>query len=164
METKRKRGRPRTFKREPVVQSALQHYWSDGPQSLSVNEICRRVGLSKPSLYREFGGEDGLHDAALKSYAREVLVPLGERITHAGSFSEATEVILAFIASTSHGCLLAKLRLMRDDLGPLTRARVEKMSSALQVTYGAIIAQARPGRPRLWSSITRKARAAVITT
>lgn len=141
MEPKRRRGRPRTFKREPIVQRALQHYWSDGPRSLSVNEICRRVGLSKPSLYREFGGEDGLHDAALQSYAAQVLAPLGGRMADAGSFVAATEIILGFISSTANGCLLAKLRLMRGGLGPLTGARVDAMTGALQAAYGAIIAR-----------------------
>jgi AcrR family transcriptional regulator len=43
------------------------------PADVSVNAICQMAGISKPSLYREFGSEDGLTRAVLDRYAEQVL-------------------------------------------------------------------------------------------
>ena len=59
------------MKPEDLLQVAVAAYWHEGPE-VSVNAICQRAGVSKPSLYREFGGEDGLTLAALESYASMV--------------------------------------------------------------------------------------------
>ena len=48
----------------------MRHYWRDGVHAF--NEVCRRVSVSKPSIYREFGGEDGLVEAVL-IYYRDVM-------------------------------------------------------------------------------------------
>jgi AcrR family transcriptional regulator len=48
-------------------------YWQSDPADVSVNAICQMAGISKPSLYREFGSEDGLTRAVLDSYAERVL-------------------------------------------------------------------------------------------
>ncbi|MBT5864543.1 MAG: helix-turn-helix transcriptional regulator, partial [Ilumatobacter sp.] len=53
----------------------MDAYWREGPDAVSLNEICRRAGVSKPGLYRAFGGEDKLLDAALEHYADVVLAP-----------------------------------------------------------------------------------------
>ncbi|MEM7437264.1 MAG: hypothetical protein AAF436_19080 [Myxococcota bacterium] len=142
MKTKKKRGRPRTFEREQTVALAMANYWLEGPQALSVNEFCRRVGLPKPSLYREFGGEDGLLAAALDHYWESVLAPIAERLGPDRSFDESTEALLDFATGerdTPDGCLLAKSRGTRNRLGPTAGARVDEMSRALLDTYEAIV-------------------------
>ena len=53
-------GRPKTLDKSHALATALEGYWREGVYGMSVNEVCRRAGISKPGLYREFGGEDGL--------------------------------------------------------------------------------------------------------
>jgi len=48
-------------------------YWQGDPADVSVNAITQMAGISKPSLYREFGSEDGLKLAVLDRYADQVL-------------------------------------------------------------------------------------------
>ena len=48
-------------------------YWHGDPADVSLNAICQMAGVSKPSLYREFGSEDGLSRAVLDTYAERVL-------------------------------------------------------------------------------------------
>ncbi|MEM6338149.1 MAG: TetR/AcrR family transcriptional regulator, partial [Bacteroidota bacterium] len=72
-ETKRSRGRPRTLDRERTIEIAMAGYWEDGPAGLGVNELCRRAGISKPGLYRDFGGEDGLMLASLDRFRQTIM-------------------------------------------------------------------------------------------
>ena len=63
------RGRPKTMNAEQVLDVAMTAYWQSDAADVSVNAICQMAGISKPSLYREFGSEDGLSRAALDRYA-----------------------------------------------------------------------------------------------
>ena len=67
------RGRPKTFDKAHVIDVAMRAYWEDGPTKVSLNDVCARAGVSKPSVYREFGNDDGLACAVLQFYAESVL-------------------------------------------------------------------------------------------
>lgn len=66
----RRRGRPKTFDRDPMIDVAMECYWREGTDGVSLNELYRRADVSKPGVYREFGGEDGLMAAVLEHYTR----------------------------------------------------------------------------------------------
>ena len=72
---KARSGKPLTFAREGVIETAVENFRRDGIDEVPLNEIRRRAGSSKPGVYREFGGEDGPRDAALEYYAAKVLAP-----------------------------------------------------------------------------------------
>ena len=72
-EHKSLRGRPKTIRAEKVLEVAIEAYWQNDLADVSVNSICRAAQASKPSVYREFGNEDGLTRAALESYAEQLL-------------------------------------------------------------------------------------------
>ena len=144
MEQKRKRGRPRTVERERTVMLAMENYWREGLHALSINEVCRRANLSKPSLYREFGGEDGLLDAALNCYAQEVIAPMAEAVATHTSFLEGTESMIEVITSRMdgpEGCLLVKMRGATERLGPLTKARVDGMVQRMRESYASMFSR-----------------------
>ena len=56
-----KKGRPKTFNKSLASKIAMETYWKEGIENVSLNEMCRKIGESKPSVYREYGGEEGLH-------------------------------------------------------------------------------------------------------
>ena len=87
-------GRPKTLDRNRVLKVAMESYWSEGPTAVSVNEICRRAGISKPGLYREFGGEDGLQASALDAYRDEVLTPLFQIFEADMPFGDAIDALV----------------------------------------------------------------------
>lgn len=153
MESKRKPGRPRTFDRKRTVSLAVEEYWSDGVHGLSVNEVCRRTGLSKPALYREFGGEDGLLTAALESYRSTAIASLDALLTADRTFSEAIEAIAGFVSAASKGCMLVKFRTAPERLGPLAAARVSSIVEEQRARYEAAFVRAR-ARGEVRSDIT----------
>ena len=63
---KRRRGRPSTFNREETLTKAMNCYWKNGVYGTSINELCRRIGISKPTLYHEYKNEDDLLHDVLK--------------------------------------------------------------------------------------------------
>ncbi len=132
-------GRPKTLNREHALAVALEGYWREGIYGMSVNEVCRRAEISKPGLYREFGGEDGLLTAVLQLYRETVIDQLA---THLQSPYPFREVFRQYVNAALHqnghppGCLLAEMRLIQpDDLGENTRAKVAECSEELYRHY-----------------------------
>jgi len=122
---------------EGVLQVAVAAYWHEGPE-VSVNAICQRAGVAKPSLYREFGGEDGLTLAALESYAQMVQSQLEGLLSSDLSFAGKLEALIAFASEdprNEHGCLFVKMRAARLDLGPKTQTKVTEIEAATLEIY-----------------------------
>lgn len=145
MEEKRKRGRPRTLVREAAVALAMDNYWREGLHALSVNEVCRRTNLSKPALYREFGGEDGLQEAALVHYVAAVIAPMGEAVAAGTTFTEAIEILLDQVTNCEgrpQGCLLVKMRGAPETLGPQSTARVAEFVQNILTSYAGLFLRA----------------------
>ncbi|MEM7327081.1 MAG: TetR/AcrR family transcriptional regulator [Actinomycetota bacterium] len=140
--TKRARGRPKTFDRARTLDVAIDSYWRDGLDVVSVNEICRRAGISKPGLYREFGGEDQLMDAALAHYAETVLAPVLAKLSDDRSFQETLDDLVAYATrketpEVPSGCLFAKMRSFRWRLGPVTGEHVDRLRAEAVAAYAA---------------------------
>ena len=73
-----KKGRPKTFNKDQASKIAMETYWKEGIENVSLNEMCRKIGESKPSVYREYGGEEGLQLAALELYYKHRVEPVGK--------------------------------------------------------------------------------------
>jgi len=109
----------------------MMSYWADGPISVSVNEICKRAGVSKPGLYREFGSEDGLKRATLIAYQAIVLTQLQEILARDQPFDETLDDLITFIrqdrvaSGLPNGCLYVEMCENRDHLGELTTEKID---------------------------------------
>jgi len=129
------RGRPKTLDREQTIAVAVQAYWGEGVKGVSLNEICRRAGLSKPSLYREFGNEDGLMKAALIAYRQNVLAPVYRMVASDAPFRETLDALVSLVTrgggdeAMPGGCLLVK---MRESYGRLGRNVQQEIDQARQ--------------------------------
>ncbi|MBB1303043.1 TetR/AcrR family transcriptional regulator [Pseudoalteromonas sp. SR44-8] len=125
------RGRPKTLDRDHVLDVAMDSYWKDNIGNLSLNEICRRSGVSKPGLYREFSNEDGLMKAVLIRYQEQVLEPVQQMLNSDVPFKEALDNLISFATSVSchnespNGCLFIKMRESRVHLGKETQAQID---------------------------------------
>lgn len=144
---KRGRGRPKTFDRDRTLDIAVDNYWRDGVDVVSVNEICRRARVSKPGLYREFGSEDQLLDAVLTRYSETVLNPMRVMLGEDRPFRETLDALIDYTtreatAEVPAGCLFVKLRNSRARLGPVTGAHVDALLAEGQLAFAAWLARA----------------------
>ncbi|MAX74991.1 MAG: TetR family transcriptional regulator [Nioella sp.] len=140
------RGRPRTMNAEQVLDVAMNAYWQSDPADVSVNAICQMAEISKPSLYREFGSEDGLKRAVLDSYAEQVLSDVFGIVNSAKGLHETLAALVDFAAADPRmetGCLFYKMRAGKHRLGPETLARVEEIDAAARSAYMALLQAAR---------------------
>ncbi|MDG2033475.1 MAG: TetR/AcrR family transcriptional regulator, partial [Rhodospirillales bacterium] len=128
--TKATPGRPKTLDRDHVLHVAINSYWSEGPTAISINEICRRAGVSKPGLYREFGGEDGLKRAALDAYRDNVLTILFQIFDADIPFGDAIDALIELTTQDRAamdipmGCLFEQMRVCCKKFGPKTNAAI----------------------------------------
>ncbi len=140
------RGRPRTMNAEQALDVAMNAYWQSDPTDVSVNAICQMAGISKPSLYREFGSEDGLSRATLDRYAEQVLSEVFVVLRSGRGLRETLDALIDFASSDPRmetGCLFYKMRAGKHRLGPQTRARVEEIDATGQAAYAAFLQAAR---------------------
>ena len=140
------RGRPRKMNAEMVLDVAMGAYWKSDPADVSVNAICQMAGISKPSLYREFGSEDGLSRAVLDRYAEQVLSEIFTILQSGAGLWDALNALIDFASDDPRmetGCLFYKMRSGKHRLGPETRARVDEIDAAAQAAYAAFLQAAR---------------------
>lgn len=132
------RGRPRTMNAEEVLDVAMNAYWQGDPADVSINAVCQLAGISKPSLYREFGNEDGLMRAVLDSYAEQVLSAVFDILQSAKGLRATLGDLTEFASADPRmetGCLFYKMRAGRHRLGPETLARVEEIDAMAHAAY-----------------------------
>jgi AcrR family transcriptional regulator len=145
-DSKPARGRPKTMNAETVLDVAMTAYWRSDPADVSVNAICQMAGISKPSLYRTFGSEDGLSRAALDRYADRVLSEIFVILQGKTGLRQTLDALIDFAGDDPRmetGCLFYKMRAGKHRLGPDTRARVEEIDAAAQTAYVAFLQAAR---------------------
>lgn len=148
IETNAKRGRPRTLDPVQALDIAMKSYWDSGVEGVSLNEICRRAGVSKPGIYREFGNEDGLTHAALSLYFERILCPLLELAESELSLHEKLDRIVSVMTANRdelglpHGCLLLKMAHAASRVGSKTREQIEDIQQQMLGTYETMIKRA----------------------
>jgi AcrR family transcriptional regulator len=108
---------------EKTLDVAMSAYWQSDPADVSVNTVCQMAGISKPSLYREFGSEDGLKRAVLDSYADKVLSDMFLILQGGRGLEETLSALIDFASADPRmetGCLFYKMRAGKHRLGPTT--------------------------------------------
>lgn len=136
-----RRGRPKTHDKQRILEIAMCAYWKEEFASISVNAICQLAGVAKPSLYRDFGSEDGLTVAVLERYSSLVLVQVGELLLSDASFAAKLDELINFASEDPRletGCLFAKMRAGRSRFGVQTQAKladIETQALGLYVRF-----------------------------
>ena len=134
---KKTRGRPSTFQKNKTISLAMNCYQSAGVNTLSINELCRRINISKPTLYREFGGEDGLMAESLRQYEKEAFAPLLQ-LQQSSNIRLALDTLIDTITAENQctpGCLLTNMKLTEEHLGPSTLQIFEQIQKRIQALY-----------------------------
>ena len=148
-QTKPPRGRPKTLDRDQVINIAMMSYWTEGPMNVSLNEICKRAGVSKPGVYREFGSEDGLKHTVLSAYSRLLIEQFQPLLNRDKSFEETLETLIAIALQNKSeqelpkGCLHVASCNCIEQLGIQTAEITTEIREHILANYEAIIERAK---------------------
>ena len=143
------RGRPKLLDREQILQTALIKCWEKGPTNVSISEICKQTGASKPGVYREFGSDDGLKNSVLEAYRSFVIQPFINIIVKDQPAAETIDAIIGFMTQDRtelgipDGCLFVMMRAQSEHLGPSTCDKLNKVRHDLLAAYSAWIERAK---------------------
>lgn len=124
----------------------MRAYWSSDPADVSINAICQMAEISKSSLYREFGSEDGLNVAVLEAYAEQVLGDVPKLLGARGDLKVTLNALIDFASADPRmetGCLFYKMQAGKHRLGPKARAKVEEIEAAVAEGFRAFLEQRR---------------------
>jgi len=138
-------GRPITRKRAHVLETAMNAYWQDDRAAVSVNAVCALAGVSKPSLYRDFGSEDGLTAAVLERYGQTVLVSVEALLSSPQAYGTKLDALIGFASDDPQmeaGCLFVKMRATRSRFGPKTQALLAAIETHFQAHYARFFTEA----------------------
>lgn len=65
--------RNKSYKREEVLEKAMQTFWNYGYEATSVRDLEREMGINQFSIYSSFSSKKNLFIEALKNYRQHVL-------------------------------------------------------------------------------------------
>ncbi|MDC0093895.1 TetR/AcrR family transcriptional regulator [Alphaproteobacteria bacterium] len=144
-----KRGRPKTLNLDELIDVAMITYWSEGPANVSINQICNKAKISKPGLYRELGGEDGLMESVLIAYKKKITIPILEMFKLDKKFDNTLNSLISFITEIDDnqkkpkGCLLEKLRQSKNKFGPKTQRQINLIRKKVLLCYKKWVEQSK---------------------
>ena len=143
------RGRPKKLDRNLILQSALMEYWTKGPSNVSINDICKLTGASKPGVYREFSNDDGLKKSVLKTYQTLAVQPLLDILYSDKPVSETIDAAISFITQdrksmgVPNGCLLVMMTAQSEQLGSSTLEELNRIRTNLFTAYFSWVKRAK---------------------
>jgi AcrR family transcriptional regulator len=132
------RGRPTTLDQHAVLHVSLMQYWEDDPLSVSINDICKLSGASKPAIYRAFGSDDGLKSRVLDVYEQVAITPLLNIFKASQTFDATVDSAIDFMMQDRDllgiptGCLFVMMRTQHDRFGPKTVEKLDLLRERFQ--------------------------------
>lgn len=91
---KRKRGRPKCFDEQDVLQKSMLLFWEYGYEATSMNDLTQALNLSAPSLYNSFGDKAQLFQRCLEYYLQHEACPIEPIFQSAKTAKIALELYL----------------------------------------------------------------------
>lgn len=155
---KRKRGRPRQFEPDAVLDRVRQVFTAMGYDGASLDDLAAAAGLNRPSLYGAFGDKEQLYIKALQQVGARSNARLGEVLARNEPIEERmTAVYRAAIAAYSApplhaGCMIVNTAATAATTNPAiaeaARAlRAETESLFERAFAGCVARRELPGAP-----------------
>ena len=115
---------PKGYKREEVLDRAIELFRRLGYSATSTAELVKELGINRKSMYAEFGSKQDLFEAALERYSEQnlsrVLAPIEAPDANAQSILDA---FFGYASASGTrfrglGCLMANTAVERAALDP----------------------------------------------
>jgi TetR/AcrR family transcriptional regulator, transcriptional repressor for nem operon len=67
-------SRPRSFDTDAVIEQLCDYFWEHGYSSASLDDLAKRLGVKRGSLFNAFGSKEVLFNAAFERYEQKFRV------------------------------------------------------------------------------------------
>ena len=140
-------ARPKTYQRSEVLRKATELFARKGYEGAHLQELVEVTGLNRFSLYKEFGGKEGLFQAALEAY----FVRLAELDAQLQREPAGVANVRAFYAALlaqdfPHGCLAVNTIREKHVVPAPVYALIERFAARGEAGFRRNLASARNGR------------------
>ena len=137
-------ARPRTYERAEVLRKATDLFSRKGYEGAHLQELVEVTGLNRFSLYKEFGGKEGLFQAALDAYLQQ----LGELDAYLKREPAGLANVRAFYAAIlrqefPYGCLAVNTIREKHVIPPHVYATIERFAASSEASFRRNLAAAR---------------------
>ncbi|MBX2801015.1 MAG: TetR/AcrR family transcriptional regulator [Myxococcales bacterium] len=140
-------GRRKTYDREDVTRRAMELFWRHGFDGTSTADLVEHMQINRFSLFAEFGSKQGLFEAALELYEREVVsANLAVLEAEGASLDDIVSFIEGFSGpedgSASIGCLLCNAAVETAPRQPAVQRAVTAYADRMRRAFRGALAQA----------------------
>ncbi|MCK5441670.1 MAG: TetR/AcrR family transcriptional regulator [Maribacter sp.] len=138
--------RRKEYNRQKVLEKATYLFWEKGYKSTSMTDIVEVTKLNSASLYKEFGGKDGLFEAALQYYSTHIISTIVNRLIddpNIKGIKNFLEGIVNLAESKGYmGCLVMNHLTIKDELTQKANQQIQCLClKRFKITYCTTICQ-----------------------
>ncbi len=133
--------RPAQFKREDVLEKAMNAFWDQGYFATGVSDLLKVTDLNPGSLYGAFKSKEDLYLAALDLYAERCVARIKKALSAEDSPLEGIRKYFLHLAKQAAGpeakrsCLLVNTVLELARMNPQIEQRVNKHFQRIEDLY-----------------------------
>src|SRR5690606_27277806 len=140
-------ARPRTYRRDDVVDKAMELFWKLGYEGAHLAALVAHTGLNRFSLYKEFGGKAGLYEAALERFLDMLLEQYRAILMRQPLGLANIEAVLRALqyGSEYYGCFMINTLTQRDTVPPGAYEKALAAAEEMEALYAANLASAVAG-------------------
>jgi AcrR family transcriptional regulator len=135
-QSRKPRGRPRSFDRDAALERAIEVFWAKGYESASISDLTRAMGINPPSLYAAFGDKEQLFLEAIERYqaVRGLSCPYGDAATARDAFAALLAYMAEELTSSDHprGCMMIMAAATASSASPKLQAAVASQRAESQ--------------------------------
>jgi AcrR family transcriptional regulator len=147
----KKRGRPRAYDPDRVLECARSVFWDSGYASSSLDELGAAMSMNRPSLYGAFGDKEALYLRTLEGYRQESLALLRKKLDPARPMRDCLQAVYAASldiylgGDAARGCFLigtATVEAVKHPaVGRILRDSLRDFDQAIATRFRLAIAQ-----------------------
>jgi len=129
-------ARPRTYVREEVVRKATDLFVRKGYEGAHLQELVQETGLNRFSLYKEFGGKEGLFQAALDAYLARMGALSGYLQREPAGLANLRAFYAELLAHDfPHGCLVVNTIREKHVVPPRIYVTIEQFAASSEELF-----------------------------
>jgi len=141
-------GRPLQFDPDRALESAMQLFWKKGYEATSLQDLLKVTGLSKSSLYKEFGSKHALFERSIELYRGDMVQSLEDMLSKSASGLEFIEQFFQEVVKETRGrnarrgCLVMNTATEFAQSDPVISKLVKRGTTSFRNTFEKAVLRA----------------------